>query len=390
MPRLLARRYDTQEISVFEWEQGRWRTVRAASPAELAGHSGKIPNLAPGLVDLQINGYGGREFTDPTLSLRAEHVVAVTQALAADGITAYAPTLTTNSFETLQHGLRILSEAFLATSEMQHCFAGIHLEGPYISAEDGPRGAHPAVHCRPHQWDEFQRFQEAAQGRIRILTMSPEFPGSCEFIERVAVSGVIVAIGHTAATCEQIRDAVSAGARMSTHLGNGAHTQLRRHPNYIWEQLADDRLMASLIADGHHLPPAVVQCFVRAKLPERCVLVSDITGLGGMPPGRYDTGLGSVEILDDGRMVVAGQRQLLAGAARPLYEGVANVMRFAGVELRTAFAMASTGPAQLAGLEVPRLEAGAPADFVLFDLAAEQLRILATYRRGVLAAGSAP
>src|SRR5206468_8402774 len=133
---------------------------------------------------------------------------------------------------------------------------------------------------------------------------------SPSFIERAVASGVVVAIGHTKATGDQIRAAVDAGATLSTHLGNGAHPLIRRHPNYIWEQLAEDRLMASLIVDGHHLPPSVVKSMVRAKTPARCVLVSDITALGGMPPGRYSGGLGDLEVLESGKLVLADQRDI--------------------------------------------------------------------------------
>src|SRR5690606_36313484 len=155
--------------------------------------------------------------------------------------------------------------------------------------------------------------QDAAEEAIRLLALSPEHEGSDAFIANAVQSGVLIAIGHTQATSDQIRSAVDAGARMSTHLGNGAHPMLRRHPNYLWDQLAEDRLTASLIVDGHHLPPAVVKTFVRAKGAERCVLVSDVTGMAGMPPGRYDqTSIGPVEVLEDGRLVVAGQRQYLA------------------------------------------------------------------------------
>jgi N-acetylglucosamine-6-phosphate deacetylase len=161
-----------------------------------------------------------------------------------------------------------------------------------------------------------------------------------------------------------------------------------RHPNYIWDQLADDRLFASLIVDGHHLPPAVVKCFVRAKTPERCVLVSDLVGMAGMAPGRYDrTSLGDVEVLEDGRLVVAGQRQFLAGAALPLTVGVANVMRFADVDLRRAVDMAACRPAQLIDHQPGQLAVGAPADLIVFDLPAspgQPIRIRQTYKEGEL------
>jgi N-acetylglucosamine-6-phosphate deacetylase len=195
----------------------------------------------------------------------------------------------------------------------------------------------------------------------------------------------LVAIGHTQATTEQLDAAVDAGARMSTHLGNGAHPMIRRHPNYIWDQLADDRLVASLIVDGHHLPPAVVKSMVRAKTPQRVVLVSDITSMGGMPPGKYQTGLGELEILPSGKLVPAGRPGILAGASQAIHVCVANVMRFAGVDLQTAIEMASLAPARLIGLDHPGLEVGAPANLFTFELPAsneQPLQVRATYHAG--------
>ncbi len=283
-------------------------------------------------------------------------------------MTQFFPTVTTASYETIVHSVRTIAEACRRLPEVARTAPGIHVEGPYITREDGPRGAHPLVHCRPPDWDEFCRFQDAAGGRIRLLTLSPEYPTAAAFIRRASESGVVVAIGHTAADSEQIRAAVDAGARLSTHLGNGAHRMLRRHPNYIWDQLADDRLIASLIVDGHHLPPEVVKSMVRAKTPERCILVSDLSGLAGMPPGRYDTELCELEILADGRLVIAGQDQLLAGASAPIGVGVAGVMRYAGVDLATAVHMASHHPARLLGLEPVEVASGHAADLVLFRL----------------------
>src|SRR5262249_48229077 len=120
---------------------------------------------------------------------------------------------------------------------------------------------------------EFQRWQEAAEGLIRLVTLAPERQGALEFIEKLAEAGIVAALGHTGADPETIRDAVQAGATLSTHLGNGAHNMLRRHPNYLWEQLAEDRLMASIIADGHHLPASVVKCMARVKGADRLILV---------------------------------------------------------------------------------------------------------------------
>jgi N-acetylglucosamine-6-phosphate deacetylase len=222
------------------------------------------------------------------------------------------------------------------------------------------------------------------------VTLSPEYDQAPEFIRRAVETGVLVAIGHTSADTAQIQAAVDAGARMSTHLGNAAHGQIRRHPNYIWDQLADDRLVASLIVDGHHLPPAVVKSFVRGKTPERCVLVSDLVGMAGMPPGQYtNTSIGNIEILENGRIVVAGQRQYLAGAGLPITYGIANIMQFAQVDLRSAIDMASRWPARLVSVE-SGFHVGGLANFVRFSFSpgSAPIRVLATVNRGELVYGT--
>ncbi len=380
---LSGRRYDTGEPVEIDVQGDRIGAVRSLPSAD------GLPLVAPGLVDLQVNGYGGQEFND--LRLNVDQVAAISRAMDADGVTSYLATTTTHSFEMLCHAFQTIVAACRQSAVVACRVAGIHLEGPYISPQDGPRGAHPLEHCRPPDWDEFQRLQEAAEGHIKILTLSPEYDQAPAFIEKVAASGVLVAIGHTAADSAQIAAAVDAGARMSTHLGNGAHGQIRRHPNYIWDQLADDRLVASLIVDGHHLPPTVVKCFVRAKGLARCVLVSDLVGMAGMPPGRYtNTSIGDIEVLEDGRLVVAGHRQYQAGAGLPKTNGVANLMRFADVPLATAVEMASTRPAELVGVRCGGLEVGAPADLLLFDLPAGDqgpIQVRATINAGQLVFG---
>ena len=364
---IIARRFDTHEPVRVVCAAGRIESIRPLSDAVLQpGQAIALPYIAPGFVDIQINGYGGQEFS--SLELTPSRVADIVRKHYSFGVTRVCPTLTTQSFQVMRHGVAAIAAACDESSEIAQAVAGIHLEGPYFSTEDGPRGAHPAEHCRRPNWDEFQALQEAAGGRVRLLTMSPEFDEAPDFIARVARSGVVVAIGHTGATGAQIRAAVDAGARLSTHLGNGAHRMLRRHPNYLWDQLAEDRLTASLIVDGHHLPPEVVKTFVRAKSPERCLLVSDVSGLAGLPVGRYTSSGCELEILPDGRLVIAGQDQLLAGASLPLGVGIANVMRFAGVDLATALAMATSTPAKLLGLTAANLAPGERADLVLFDL----------------------
>jgi len=391
MLHFVARRYDTGEAARFDLDEGRIvRVGQVDAPAE------GLPWVAPGFVDIQVNGYGGQEFS--SFALTPEGVASIVRRHWAFGVTALCPTLTTQSFDCLVHGLRAIDFACQASPDIGRSVVGVHVEGPYISAEDGPRGAHPREHCRRPTWQEFQRLQEAAGGRIRILTMSPEFDNVADFIAQVSAHQVVVALGHTAANGQQIRAAVDAGARLSTHLGNGAHGVIRRHPNYIWDQMAEDRLMASLIVDGHHLPGEVVKCIVRAKSARRCILVSDLSGLAGLPPGVHAGSGGDVEVMADGRLVVAGQNQLLAGAAEPIGVGVANVMRFANVDLATAVAMASSHPSELLGRPAGTLRPGGAADLVLFDLDAARnegassqgLIVRATLAAGELVHGELP
>ena len=374
----IARRYDTLQPVSLQIENGRIAAIDSAAQAPR-----DLPIVAPGLVDLQINGYGGIEFNDPELTIDRVRQVALSQDRF--GVTAFLATCTTDSHDVLAHSLATIAAAIRELPEVAARIPGIHLEGPFISPEDGPRGAHPKQHVRPPDWDEFRRLQDAAQGFIKLLTISPEHDASPDVIRRASESGVLVAIGHTLATGDQIKAAVDAGARMSTHLGNGAHPLIRRHPNYIWDQLAEDRLVASLIVDGHHLPPAVVKSMIRAKTEGRIVLVSDITAMGGMPPGKYQTRLGELEVLPSGKLVPAGQPGILAGASQPIHLCVANVMRFAGVDLQTAIDMASLAPARLIGLDHPGLAVGAPANLFLFDMPAgdeQPLDVKATYHVG--------
>ncbi len=383
---IAGRRYDIgQPITLHIAGE---RLERLTSPET---SSPSLPWIIPGLVDLQVNGYGGQEFS--SLDLTPESVRAIVRQHFVFGVTALCPTLTTQGDNVFRHALRTIVEACRQWPEVEAAVAGIHLEGPYLSPEDGPRGAHPKEHCRPPNLSEFSEWQEAAEGRIRLLTLSPEYDEAPSFIEALAWQGVVTAIGHTAASGPQIRAAVDAGARLSTHLGNGAHRSLPRHPNYLWDQLAEDRLMASLIADGHHVPPEVLQSFLRAKTPARCILVSDVAGQAGLPPGRYTSSGCELEILSDGRLVIAGQSQLLAGASRPLHVGISQTMQAAQLPFAAAVDMASRQPAQLLNTRVGGFCPGDAADYSLVrrhseeGTGPEKLEILATILQGQVVFG---
>jgi N-acetylglucosamine-6-phosphate deacetylase len=320
--------------------------------------------IAPALFDLQINGCDGISFNSETLT--AQGVRHVVEVCRNHGIGQLCPTLVTNSFAALRHGFTTLRQACEQDREVLRSVPGFHLEGPYIGAEDGPRGAHPKQHVRPPDRGEFQRLQDAAGGRILLVTLAPEHDGALEFIEWLTKHGIVPAIGHTGASVERIRDAVKAGAKLSTHLGNGCHAVLPRHDNYLWEQLACDDLWASLICDGHHLPVSVARCLLRAKTPARTILTCDASSLAGLPLGRYDQWGGEFEVLPGGKVVVRGT-PFLAGSGVFLDSCLAFVLKYTDVCLEEAIDMASAHPRRLLHQPARTIEAGQPADLMLFD-----------------------
>jgi N-acetylglucosamine-6-phosphate deacetylase len=361
MMRIRGKHYATGELVQIVFQDGKIHKIGSPTeePADVEAEW-----LAPALFDLQINGCDGHSFNSDRLTVESvRHVVHVCRR---HGIGGLCPTLVTNSFAAIAHGLSTIRRACETDQELARAIPAIHLEGPYISPEDGPRGAHPVQHVRRPDWDEFQRWQHAAGGRIRLVTLAPELPGALEFIERLVKTNVVVSLGHTAASPTRIREAISAGARLSTHLGNGSHALLPRHENYLWEQLASDELWASVIADGHHLPPAILRCILRMKTPARVILTCDAGSLAGMPPGRYREWDQELEVLPEGRIVVA-ESGFLAGSWAFTDRCIGQVVRDAGVSLREAVDMASVRPRQLLGLPLHSLEVGQPADIVLFD-----------------------
>lgn len=329
----------------------------------VAGPPSETYWLAPGLVDIQVNGYAGQDLNDADFDI--DTVLMLAQSLQRVGVTTFLPTLITASEDRIVRGLRTIRRARESHPILQRMIPFVHIEGPSLSAEPGPRGAHPQNQVRPPSLAEVMRWQSASGNLVGLVTMSPHWDDSTSFISALTAAGVRVAIGHTHATTQQIGAAVDAGARLSTHLGNGAHGILPRHPNYLWAQLADDRLSASFIADGHHLPADTLKVMLRAKGPERSILVSDTSGLGGRPPGTYEHPIGGTVVLSaDGRLGVEGT-EYLAGAALPLLAGIQNVVRQTDMSLDQALLMATGNPGRFVGGRGV-IAAGAAADLLRF------------------------
>ncbi|HEY4085854.1 MAG TPA: amidohydrolase family protein [Bryobacteraceae bacterium] len=349
----------TGEVLEIEFDEV-IRSVRRVKPA---GANADVW-IAPGFVDIQVNGFAGVDFNRP-LTPHAEIQKAL-ELIVSTGVTRCLPTVITGPKDDMAGCLRNLAAAKKALP-LGKAIAGFHVEGPHIASVDGPRGAHPLDSVRPPDIEEYKRWQEATEGQIRLITLSAEYDSAPDYIRAIVRDGVTASIGHTAATSDQIRAAVDAGATLSTHIGNAAHSVMPKHPNYIWDQLAEDRLSASFIVDGIHLGAAFLKSALRAKTVSRGVLVTDASAPAGAKPGRYVLGRQDADLTEDGRVVLAGTDRL-AGSALKLNDGIANVMRMAGVSLSEALAMATTHPARVIHLEGRSkwLVAGERADLVTF------------------------
>lgn len=340
--------------------------------AEVITEETDLPWLSPGLIDLQVNGFAGADVNGPAVT--AEVVVEMVRALARSGTACVVPTVITAPEADILRSLRAIAAARDADPRVRAAVPYVHLEGPHLSTQDGPRGVHPKEHIRAPDLAEYRRWQEASDGLVGMVTLSPHYPEAVPYTASLVRDGTLVAIGHTHASAEEIHAVAEAGATLSTHLGNGAHALIQRHPNYIWAQLADDRLTASFIGDGHHLPGDTLTAMLRAKGLDRSVLVSDSVALAGMPAGEYTTPVGGRVVLSgDGRLGEFGT-PYLAGAALPLLDCVARVRGLAGIGLADALTMATSNPARFVVPKLARPDAqpgrivpGARADLLLLD-----------------------
>lgn len=335
--------------------------------------------VAPGLIDVQVNGYAGVSFTDEGLTLNG--IEKATEGLWKEGVTTYLPTIITASGDLIRANLSVLSQS-LQNQRISQSIPGFFLEGPYISPIDGFRGAHNLEFVRLPDWDEFKSFIKASEGKIIKTTLAPELDGSMEFIDQCRKSGIMVAIGHHNGNAEQIHEAARRGAVISTHLGNGCANMIHRHDNPLWAQMSDNRLIPTIIADGFHLNPDELMVFYKVKGHQRLLLISDITELAGLPPGEYDWNGKKVLLTPEGKLRLPEQ-DVLAGASFSIRKGVGNMIKYTGCSLQEAINMATANQSRMFGWnDRGVIEPGRRADLVLFKMEGGEMIVYKTILGG--------
>ena len=370
---------DAVEHPLVLVEQGRVLEISDRSsrqvPAGVSTADFSDSVMAPGYVDLHIHGSAGYDVMDDS----AEALPAIEQLLVRHGVTSYFPTTVTASMDVTLRALERLADAVEkreldlerqnADSQSRALPLGIHLEGPFIS--HARRGVHPPENLLAPTLALFEKFWQAARGRIRMMTIAPELEDATGVIAEAARRGVCVSLGHSDADFAAAERGIAAGARHATHTFNAMRPLDHRSPGILGAVLTDRRVSADIIADGVHLDPAIVRLFADAKGAAQTVLITDAISATGMPEGRYR--LGSFEVdVRDGKCMVDGK---LAGSVLTMDRAVRNLARFAEWDLPQAVAAASQNPARVARIANKGvLAVGADADFVVLNSEGEVLR----------------
>lgn len=299
---------------------------------------------SPGLFDLQVNGFAGVDFNDPCLDAAAmEHAL---HAMLRGGVVACLPTLITATESDLAARFAALDAAVAGSLLGRAMVPGWHLEGPFLNPDAAFAGCHPPAAMGWPDPALVKRLENGLRRKILLITIAPELPGAEDFIRWARARGKIVALGHTGADAAAVGRAAAAGAGLSTHLGNALSAPVHKFANPLMAQLAEDRLAASFIADGIHIPPAALRVFLRAKGLERAILVTDATAAAGAPVGEYGFAEMRIERAADGSVRVRGGTTL-AGSALELDQAVRNVITWGLTDGAGALRMARDNPTAL-------------------------------------------
>ena len=348
--------------------------VNRESAVQLTLHGGKIkeiqkidevnlPYISTGFVDLQVNGYCGADYSSDKLTV--DDVYSIVSELTCSGTTCHLPTIITGDIDKTINNILVIVNAVKRSKHLRNAIAGIHLEGPFISPLDGARGAHDIKFVKKPSIEDLHRLQDAAGGMIKIITIAPETEGAIEFIHEAGKRGIKIAMGHSSAKPDEIKDAIDNGLSLSTHLGNGIPQIIDRRENQLWTQLSDDRIKSGIISDGFHLTREQLIVFQRAKSLENLFLVSDVGPMAGKAPGIYKWGNIDVEVHKDGHLGLAGT-PYLAGAGHLLDWSIAHFVNLTGNNIQATMSLVTDIPSGIIDNDVS-LNIGSPADIILFS-----------------------
>jgi N-acetylglucosamine-6-phosphate deacetylase len=326
-------------------EDGQIASISSRAAGELPGEAQLLDfpgaTLAPAFFDVHFHGAKGHDVMEAT----PEALGVIGNFLAEHGTGSYLATTVTAPLDTTLRSLAGLAEVVRRPPvEGRARPIGIHLEGPFLSHTK--RGVQPAEHLLAPDVATFDRFFEAAEGHIRLMTLAPELPGAVELTAHATARGVHVSLGHSNATAAETRAAIAAGAVSSTHTFNAMRSLEAREPGILGTVLTDDALYSELICDGIHVAPEMVKLWWKAKGPERAILVTDAMSAAGMPDGTYQLGGFAVEVAH-GRAMARG---VLAGSVLTLDRALANFLEFTGAPLDEALRLLTANPASMTGL----------------------------------------
>lgn len=309
-------------------------------------------------VDLQVNGMLGIDFAE-TVNGESEYL-KVCDALEARGTGAFLATVITSSMESYRKTLPALAR-FIEGKANRGRMIGLHLEGPFISPEDGAVGTHPKQYVLPQRIELFEELRTLAGGHLKLITVAPEREGGLELIKHAVKCGVKVSVGHCLADYEQTVAAAKAGATLGTHVGNGVPNMLHRHKNPIVSMLASP-LTAMFISDGNHLPAEFLKMALAAKGLDASLIVSDVAPVAGLPKGVYDSFGTQVRICDDGAI-----RNLnaptLAGSSSSIFECMNFLAKALSLDEATLWKLGRDNPAKAIGLDAAKMDLPELAEF---------------------------
>lgn len=333
-------------------------------PAELIDAQGRY--VAPGFIDIHIHGCDGADAMDSS----GDALARMSRSLPRTGVTAFLPATMTMSFDRVEEALQRIRTAMGTSGGAE--VLGCHMEGPFIS--ENYRGAQDKRHILTPDFAKIEKFVDV----IKIATIAPELPGSLEFIRRATARGIVVSIGHSAATYDEAMAAIQAGASHVTHTFNALAGMNHRQPGVIGALADHDDVTCELIADNVHVHPAAQRLLLKLKGPERMVLITDAMRAGLMPEGRYDLGGQPVTVKNGEARLANGA---LAGSVLTLSRAAANFRATSGLPLPKVIELVSANPARRIGVADRKgsITAGKDADLVLFD---DCLTIYATFSHG--------